>query len=83
LGGLLKRVRLLAATIAVDAASALSLEAKIPPIAVDTGMGGAYKRGSLKSGSKPSVTGALFDIVSLGRDARTAALSAPYVSRID
>jgi hypothetical protein len=50
LGGLLKRVRMLAATIAVDAASVLTLlGAKIPPIAVDTGMGGAYKRGSLKS----------------------------------
>jgi hypothetical protein len=74
---------LLAATIAVDAASALSLEAKIPPIAVDTDMGGAYKRGSLKSGSKPSVTGALFDIVSLRKGCADGGAIGAVCLRID
>ena len=52
LGGLLKRVRLLAATSAVDVASVPSLFGglKIRLIAVDTGRGGAYKRRSLKRG---------------------------------
>jgi hypothetical protein len=42
---------MLAATIAVEAVFVLSVwRPKIPPNAVDFGIGGAYKPGSLKSG---------------------------------